>query len=104
MKKDLQQMKDQPVFTEIDGNTLTPEQQANIIKSRRVLKQKHNEVRARYTEPVTDHDLLFESTPLFRALRILLARALVSTGQSARCIPTCRSNLLHEFYNGETDT
>ena len=61
---------------------MTPEQQANIIDSRWVLKQKHNEVRARmvakgYTEPVTDHDLLFASTPLFCILRVLLTMALV---------------------------
>ena len=42
----------------------------------------HNEVRARivakgYTEPVTDHDLLFASTPLFCILRVLLTMALV---------------------------
>ena len=34
MKKEVQLMKDQSVFTEIDGNTMTPEQQANIIESR----------------------------------------------------------------------
>ena len=82
MKKEVQQMKDQSVFTEIDGNTMTPEQQANIIKPRWVLKQKHNEVRARivakgYTEPVTDHDLLFASTPLFCIPRVLLTMARV---------------------------
>ena len=79
MKKEVQQMKDQSVFTEVDGNTVTTEQQANIIESRRVLKQKHNEVRARvvakgYTERVTDHDLVFASTPLFCILRILLTK------------------------------
>ena len=61
---------------------MTPEQQVNIIESRWVLKQKHNEVQARivakgYTEPVTDHNLLFASTPLFCILRILLRMALV---------------------------
>ena len=81
MKKEAQRMKDQSVFTEIDGNTMTPEQRANIIESRWVLKPKHNEARARtvakgYTEPVTDHDLLFASTPLFCMLRVLLAMAL----------------------------
>ena len=75
-------MKDQSVCTEIDGNTMTPEQRANIIKPRWVLKPKHNEARARtvakgYTEPVTDHDLLFASTPLFCILRVLLTMALV---------------------------
>ena len=57
MKRDVQQMKDQSVFTEIECNTVTPEQQANTIESRWVLKQKHNKVRARivakgYTEPL----------------------------------------------------
>ena len=75
-------MKDQSVFTEIDGNTVTPEQRPNIIESRWVLKQKNNEVRARivakgYTEPVTDHDQLFASTPLFCILTVLLTMALV---------------------------
>ena len=65
MKKEVQQMKDQSVFTEIDGHMTTPEQHANIIESTWALKQKHNEVRARivakgYTEPVTDHDLLLQ--------------------------------------------
>ena len=79
MEKEVQQMKDQPVFTEIDGNTMTPEQRANIIKSRWVLKPKHNEARARtvakgYTEPVT---ALFASTPLLCTPRVLLTMALV---------------------------
>ena len=82
MKKEVQQMKDQSVFTEIDGNTMTPEQRANIIKPRWVLKPTHNEARARtvakgYTEPATDHDLLLASTPLFCTLRVLLTMALV---------------------------
>ena len=82
VKKEVQRMKDESVFTEIDGNTMTPEQRANIIESRWVPKQKHNEIRARvvgkgYAEPVTDHDLLFASTPLFCVLRILLTMALV---------------------------
>ena len=50
MNKEAQHMKDQSVFTGIDGTTTTSEQQANIIESRW-------EVRARivakgYTEPV----------------------------------------------------
>ena len=58
---------------------MTPEQQANIIESRWVLKQKHNEVRARVVAKgyTTDHDLLFASAPLFCILRILLTMALV---------------------------
>ena len=83
MKKEVQQMKYQSVFTEVDGNTMTPEQQANLIESRWVLKQERNEVRAHivakgHTVPVTDHDLLCASTPLFCILRILLTMALGS--------------------------
>ena len=105
MKKEVQQMKDQSVFTEIDGNTMTPEQQANIIEPRWVLKQKHDEVRARivakgYTEPVTDHDLLFA-----RQCTIVLHTENTShngtgvplVGQRRRCqccISTSSSNLL----------
>ena len=81
-EKEVQQMKDQSVLTEIDGNTMPPEQQANIIESRLGSQTEHNEVRKHivakgYTEPVIDHDLLFASTPLFCILRILLTLALV---------------------------
>ena len=118
MKKEVQQMKEQSVFTEIDGNTMTPEQQANIIESRWVLKPKHNEVRARivakgYTEHVADHDLLFASTPLFCILRVLLTMALVynwsvCTGDVSVAFlhaAAITHNLVmrppHEFYNEE---
>ena len=78
MKKEVQQMKDQSVFTKIDGSTMTPEQRANIIESRWVLKPKRNEALAKgYTKPVTDHDLLFASTPLFCMLTVLLTMSLV---------------------------
>ena len=115
MKKEAQQVKDQSVFTEIDGNTMTPEQQANIIESRWVLK-KHNEVRARivakgYTEPVIDHDLRFASTPFSCILRILLTTALVynwSVGDVSVAFLHAAAisyNLVmrppHEFYNEE---
>ena len=49
MKKEVQQMKHQSIFTEIGGNTMTPEQQANIVESRWALKQKQNNVRAQST-------------------------------------------------------
>ena len=118
MKKEVEQMREQSVFTEIDGNTMTPEQQANIIESRWVLKPKHNEVRARivakgYTEPVTDHDLLFASTPLFCILRVLLTMALVynwsvCTGDASVAFlhaAAITHNLVmrppHQFYNEE---
>ena len=91
MKKEVQQMKDQSVFTAIDGNTLTQEQQANIIESRWVLKQKHNEVRARivakgYTVSATDHDLLFASAPPFLHAAAIMPYNLVMRPP-------------HEFYN-----
>ena len=44
MKKEVQQMKDQSVFTEIDGNTTTPEQQASSNKggfSKNTTKYEH---------------------------------------------------------------
>ena len=97
---------------------MTPEQHANIIESRWVLKPKHNEVRARivakgYTEPVTDPDLLFASTPLFCILRVLLTMALVynwsvCTGDVSVAFlhaAAITHNLVmrppHEFYNEE---
>ena len=111
-------MKDQAVLTEIDGNTMTPEQQANIIESRWVLKQTHNEVRARvlakgYTEPVTDHDPLSASAPLFCTLRIFLTMALVynwSVSAGGVCVACLHAEAIshslvmrppHEFYNDE---
>ena len=114
MKKEVQQMRDQSVFTETDGNTMTPEQQANIIESRWVLKQKHDEVRARivakgYTEPVTDHDRLFASTPLFCTLAMaLVCNWSVCTGDVSVAFQHAAAisyNLVmrppHEFYNEE---
>ena len=97
---------------------MTPEQQANIIESRWVLKPKHNKVRAHivakgYTEPVTDHDLLFASTPLFCILRVRLTMALVynwsvCTGDVSVAFlhaAAITHNLVmrppHEFYNEE---
>ena len=112
-------MNDQSVFTEVDGNMMTPEQQANIIESRWVLKQKHNEVRARrvakgYAEPITDHDLLYASTPLFCVLRTLLTMAMVHNWSVSTPDVTVAFlhaegisyNLVarppHEFYNDES--
>ena len=47
MKKEVQQMKQQNVYTEVHIDTLTPEQRKNIIQSRWVLRNKEKEVRAR---------------------------------------------------------
>ena len=81
MKKEIQQMKEQGVYTETDGNTLTTEQWSNIVESIWVLRPKQQEVRARmvakgYTENISDNDLIYASTPLFCILRILLTMAL----------------------------
>ena len=81
MKKEIQQMKEQGVYTEMDGNTLSTEQWSNIVESRWLLRPKQQEVRARmvakgYTENTSDNDLIYASTPLFCILRILLTMAL----------------------------
>ena len=81
MKKEVQQMKQQNVYTEVHIETLTPEQQKNIIQSRWVLRNKGTEVRARivvkgFTEPVTDIDNIYASTPIYSVLRLLLALTL----------------------------
>ena len=100
MKKEVQQIKDRSVVTEIDGDTMTPEQRANIIESRWV---QNNEARARivakgYTGPVADHDLLSASTRLFCILRVLhngIGVELVSLRRRCECcISTCSSNLI----------
>ena len=77
MKKEIEQMKSQQVYTEVSYNTLTPEQQKNIIQSRWVLRDKGNTVRARivakgYTETISDMDDIYASTPIFCVLRLLL--------------------------------
>ena len=62
-------------------DTLTPEQRKNMIQSRWVLRNKGTEVRARIvakgpTEPVTDIDNIYASTPIYSVLRILLTLSL----------------------------
>ena len=81
MKKEIRQMKQQNVYTEIDESTLTPEQRSNIVEPRWVLRTKGDEVRARivakgYTESINDLDDVYASTPLFCTLRTLLTLAL----------------------------
>ena len=81
MKKEVQQMKQQNVYTEVHIDTLTPEQRKNIIQSRWVLRNKGTEVRARivakgFTEPVTDIDNIYASTPIYSVLRLLLTLSL----------------------------
>ena len=77
MKNEIDSMKKQQVYMEVDINTLTPEQKKNIIQSRWVLRDKGNNVRARivakgYTEAVNDLDDIYASTPIFCVLRTLL--------------------------------
>eukprot|EP00435_Cladocopium_sp_Y103_P034718 s2074_g9.t1 len=74
-------MKEQGAYTEAHISQLTPEQRKKIIKSRWVLRQKGNTVRARivakgYTEEINDNDDIFASTPIFCVLRMLLVLAL----------------------------
>ena len=82
MKHEIEQMKKQGVYTEVNINDLTPEQQATIIESRWVLRDKGDKVRARivakgYTEQIEDADTIYASTPIFCILRILLTIAMV---------------------------
>ena len=77
MKQEIRSMKAQQVYTELSYNTLTAEQRKQIIKSRWVLRQKGDIVRARiaakgYTEEVKDNDDIYASTPIFCVLRLLL--------------------------------
>ena len=74
-------MKKQGVYSEVNINDLTPEQQATIIESRWVLRDKGDKVRARivakgYTEQIEDADTIYASTPIFCILRILLTMAM----------------------------
>ena len=77
MKQEILSMKEQQVYIEVNIDSLTPSQRSNIIKSRWVLRDKGNNVRARivakgYTEAVTDLDEIYASTPIFCVLRALL--------------------------------
>ena len=70
MKREVEQMKKQGVYSEVNINDLTPEQQATIIESRWVLRDKGDKVRARivakgYTEQIEDADTIYASTPIF---------------------------------------
>ena len=81
MKQEIRSMKSQQVCTEVSYNTLTQEQRGKFIKSRWVLRQKGNAVRARivakgYTEDVKDNDDIYASTPIFCVLRLLLTMSL----------------------------
>ena len=83
MKQEIRSMKGQKVYTETSFNSLTREQKSKVIKSRWVLQQKGNMVRARivakgYTEDVKDNNNIYASTPIFCVLRLLLQLALVN--------------------------
>ena len=116
MKKEVQQIKQQNVYTEVHIDTLTPEQRKNIKQSRWVLRNKGTEVRARIvakgsTEPVTDIENIYASTPIYSVLRILLTLRLnnnwtVRTGDISVAFShaAAATNDLHmypptEFYN-----
>ena len=86
MKHEVEQMKKQGVSTEVNINGLTQEQQATIIESRWVLRDKGDKVRARivakgYTEQIEDADTIYAITPIFCILRILLTIAMVRHGR-----------------------
>ena len=77
MKHEVEQMKKEGVYSEVNIKDLTPEQPATIIESRRVLRDKGDKVRARivakgYTEQIEDADTIYASTPIFCILRIFL--------------------------------
>ena len=81
MKQEIKAMKAQGVYTEVHSSQLSPEQRKKIIKSRWVLRQKGNTVRARiiakgYTEEINDNQDIFASTPIFCVLRMPLVLAL----------------------------
>ena len=81
MKQEIRSMKAQQVYTEVSFSNLTKAQQSKVIKSRWVLRQKGNSVRARivakgYTEEVNDNDDIYASTPIFCVLRLLRTMAL----------------------------
>ena len=83
MQKEMESMRTQGVYEEVDVTKLTPQQRQeldldNIIESRWVYRSKGDEVRARivakgYTEHIENQDDVYASTPLFAVLRILLA-------------------------------
>ena len=81
MKHEVEQMKKQGVYSEVNINDLTPEQQATIIESRWVLRDKGDKVRARivakgYTEQTEDANTIYASAAIFCILRILLTMAM----------------------------
>ena len=74
-------MKTQQVYTEVPFSNRNREQRSKVIKSRWVLRQKGNTVRARivakgYTEDVKDNDDIYASTPIFCVMRLLLTLAI----------------------------
>ena len=72
MQKDMESMKKFEVYEEVNVEQLSPDQQASILPSRWVHREKGNEVRARLVvkgcfEPVYDKDDTYASTPFYRA-------------------------------------
>ena len=93
MKKEIDSMRQQQVFTERHIDELTPEGQQTIIQSKWVHTKKADDVRCRivakgFTERVNDADDIYASTPVFAVLRWLLALALtfrwsIATGDAS---------------------
>ncbi len=76
-KKEIQQTKQQNVYTQVHIDTLTRQQRQNIIQSRWVLRNKGTEARARivakgFTEPTADIDNIYASAPIYSVLRLRL--------------------------------
>ena len=70
MKKEIDAMKQQPVFTERHIDEPTPEEQQTIIQSKWVHREKGDDVRCRivatgFTEHDNDADDIYASTPVF---------------------------------------
>ena len=114
MKKEVQQMKQQTVYTEVHIDALTPEQEHHTKQVGPT--QQGKEVRARivakgFTEPVADIDNVYASTPIYSVLRILLTLSLnnnwtVRTGDISVAVlhAAAATDDLHvypptEFYN-----
>ena len=79
MKHEVEEMKKHSIYSEVNLNDLTPEQQSTIIESRWVLRNQGDKVRARIvatgcTEQIEDADTILASATI---LRIPLTMALV---------------------------
>ena len=118
MKQEIRSMKSYQVYTETHFSNLNREQRSKVIKSRWVLRQKGNIVRARivakgFIENVKDNDNIYALTPIFCILRFLLTLALsnnwiVRTGDISTAFLYAKATTTDlymyppaEFYNPE---